>query len=103
MYKRQVHNDGSWSTDYTTEEEAKDWKNEFVNKAMANSVFVAVDAFTWSSVLSMGVGDNKSVWRDVKDHEGMTFAMLNHKLKVYSFNHINRYIKRKKEWISNIS
>jgi hypothetical protein len=99
----EVHDDGSWSTDYTNESEAKDWKNEFVSKAMANSVFVAVDAFTWSSVLSMGIGDNKSVWRDVKDHEGMTFAMLNHKLKVYSFKHINKYIRNKKEWINSLN
>lgn len=66
-------------------------------------MFVAVDAFTWSSVLSMGIGDNKSVWRDVKDHEGTTFAMLNHKLQVYSFKHINKYIGNKKTWIKSLS
>ena len=51
----------------------------------------------------MGIGDNKSVWRDVESQQDADFTLLNHKLKVYSFNHINRYIKRKKEWISNIS
>ena len=72
-------------------------------KQIANKAFVAVDAFTWSSVLSMGIGDNKSVWREVESQQDANFTLLNHKLKVYSFNHINKYIKRKKEWISNIS
>ena len=95
--------DGTWYTEETNEIEAKEWKDNFVTDAIANKAFVAVDAFTWSSVLSMGIGDNKSVWRDVESQQDADFTLLNHKLKVYSFNHINRYIKRKKEWISNIS
>lgn len=99
----QTNEDGTWYTDETNEIEARDWKNNFVFNTLVNKAFVGVDAFTWSSVLSMNIGDNKSVWDNVVSQQDSDFTHLNHKLQVYSFNHINKYIKRKKEWISSLS
>ena len=42
-------------------------------------------------------------WEDVLNHEGMTYRILNHKLKLHSIKHIKRYIKSKKEWISSLN
>ena len=66
-------------------------------------MFVGVDSFGFLSVLALGIGDQQSVNREVKDHEGVSFRILNHKLKVQSYKHIRRYIEQKQEWIESLS
>ena len=92
-----------WYTDYATEEETREWTIPYLLELVDNKIFVGIDCFSFLSVVALGIGDRHKVWEDVLNHEGMTYRILNHKLKLHSIKHIKRYIKSKKEWISSLN
>ena len=98
-----IDTEGEWFTDYTDQRTQYKWMAEFLQRTIDNSVFVGVDSFGFLSVLSLGIGDQKSVHQDVLNHEGVGYRILNHKLKLYSLKHIKRYIRDKKTWISSLN
>ena len=79
------------------------WTQPYLLELVDKKIFVGIDCFSFLSVLALGIGNRQSVWNDVKDHEGLSFRILNHKLKLHSIKHIKRYIKSKKEWISGLN
>tara|TARA_B100001057_G_scaffold332574_1_gene333005 strand:- start:3894 stop:5396 length:1503 start_codon:yes stop_codon:yes gene_type:complete len=98
-----IDENGEWFTDYTTEQETKKFAEKFLNEQIHSKVFVGVDSFGFLSVLALGIGDQQSVNNEVKYHEGVSFRILNHKLKVGSYKHIRQYIRDKQEWIKSLN
>ena len=92
-----------WYHDETSSEETRAWTQPYLLELVDKKIFVGIDCFSFLSVLALGIGNRQSVWNDVKDHEGLSFRILNHKLKLHSIKHIKRYIKSKKEWISGLN
>ena len=92
-----------WYHDETSSEETREWTHAYLLELVDKKTFVGIDCFSFLSVLALGIGNRQSVWDDVKDHEGMTYRILNHKLKLHSIKHIKRYIKSKKQWISSLN
>ena len=97
-----IDQEGMWYTDYTTEKETNEWTMSFLLE-QAEKTFIGVDAYGFLSVLSLGIGDQQSVHRQVKDHEGLNYRILNQQLKVKSYKHIKQYIRDKQEWIKNLN
>ena len=88
--------------EHTTEKETNEWTMSFLLE-QAEKTFIGVDAYGFLSVLSLGIGDQQSVHRQVKDHEGLNYRILNQQLKVKSYKHIKQYIRDKQEWIKNLN
>ena len=92
-----------WYHDEESEEEARKWTLPYLQELVDSKIFVGVDCFSFLSVLALGIGNRKSVWEDVRNHEGMPFRLLNHKLQLHSIKHIKQYIQKKQEWISSLN